>query len=60
MRDARGPTHATDASISEGAGLGGGEEASLPLIEIRQNRGEFALQFQVVAHEVIMCDNEQL
>ena len=60
MGDARGPAHATDAAVAERAGLGGGEEPPLPLIEVRQDRGELALQFRVVVHRVIMCDDEKL
>src|SRR4051812_39463949 len=48
MGDPRGPAHATDAAMAERAGLGGGEESPLPLIEVRQDRGELALQFRVV------------
>jgi hypothetical protein len=60
VRDARSPAHAADAAIAEGAGLGGGDEPPLPLIEVGQDRGKLALQFGVVVYEVIMCDNEKL
>jgi hypothetical protein len=55
-----GTAHATDAAIAERAGFGGGEEPPLPLVEVRQDRGELPLQFRFVVHRVIMCDGEKM
>src|SRR5512135_3182125 len=45
-----GPADTPDAAVAQGAGLGGGEEPSLPLVEARQDRGELLFQGSIVVH----------
>src|SRR5512142_2134659 len=54
VRESGGPADTPDAAVAQAAGLSGGEEPSLPLVEARQNRGELLFQGSIVVHADIM------
>ncbi len=58
--EAAGPADAADPAEAERSGLGGGEEATLPLVEAGEECDELTFQLLVGVHNSIIGSDGQL